>query len=76
MAVRVSATGPQAKAGSLATPRLYVINFDHNSDHDRQQAIRHRRLVRRVRRAISAAIWAATSVVLLIFVLVGIAGLR
>ena len=82
MAVRASGPEHPAKVGSLASPRLYVINFetdhpDHNTTIlDRQHAIRRRRLVRRLHQAAAAVLWATGAAALIMLVLAGMAGLR
>ena len=84
MAVQVRAAGQSAEAQSLSSPRLYVIDFEHEGAHvthvatveDRQLAIRRRRYARRLRQAASAAVWAAGSAGMVVLLLVGVAGLR
>ena len=83
MAVQVR---PSEQAGSsypLVRPHLYVIDFTanppasnpHRSILDRRQALRRRRMARRLRQAGEAAGWAAGSALLLALVLSGLAGL-
>jgi hypothetical protein len=81
MAVQVRAAGSSAEAGSLNSPRLYVIDFERERAQvqtigDRQLAIRRRRYARRLRQAAGAAVWAAGSAGMLVLLVVGVAGLR
>ena len=91
MAVQVRETAPGAARfgrGTAARPHLYVVDLasapalpfapgrpDLRSVSDRRQALRRRRLGRRLRQAGEAAGWAAGSAILIGLVLGGMAGL-
>lgn len=89
MAIRVGSTRPAEvirRGGLRAKPHLYVIDFDQASQlahvpepltiDGRRQAIRRRRRARRLHQAGTAAVWGTGTLVMILLLLTGIAGLR